>query len=92
MKVVVLYRPDSEFARQIEEFVHDLQTVHNVDEKHLEVLDYDSREGSATPSLYDIMTQPAILVIANDGSYVKHWDGRELPLMDEIVGYTFSYQ
>ena len=92
MKVLVLYRPNSEFARQIEEFVHGLQTQHNIDEQHLQVLDYDSREGSSTASLYDIMSQPAILVIANDGSYVKHWDGRELPLMSEVAGYTFSYQ
>ena len=92
MKVLVLYRPNSEYARSIEEFVHDLQTRHNIDERHLEVLDYDSREGAAMASLYDVMTHPAILVIANDGGYVKSWDGRSLPLLDEVAGYTFSYQ
>jgi hypothetical protein len=54
MKVLVLYRPNSELARQVEEFIHDLQTRHNVDERHLEILDYDSREGAATASLYDV--------------------------------------
>jgi len=92
MKVVVLYRPNSEFARAVEEFVHDLQTQHNVDERHLQVLDYDSRDGAATASLYDLMSQPAILVVGDDGGYVKHWEGSNLPLMDEVVGYTLSYQ
>ena len=92
MKVLVLYRPNSEFARSIEEFVHGLQTLHNVDERHLQVLDFDSREGAATASLYDVMGQPTILVIGDDGSYVKHWEGGDLPLMEEVAGYTLSYQ
>lgn len=91
MKVLVLYRPNSEFARPIEEFVRGLQTVHNLNEHQLEVLDYDSREGAAMASMYDLMTQPAILIIGNDGGYVKHWEGAELPLMDEVAGYTLSY-
>jgi hypothetical protein len=92
MKVLVLYRPNSEFARQVEEFVHDLQERHNVDERHLEVLDYDSREGSATASLYDVMAQPSIVVVGDDGAYVKSWQGTELPLLEEVAGYTVSYQ
>jgi len=92
MKVLVLYRPDSEFARQVEEFIHDLRTRHNVDEHHLEVLDYDSREGAATASLYDVMAQPSIVVVGDDGAYVKSWQGSELPLLDEVAGYTLSYE
>jgi len=92
MKVLVLYRPNSEFARGVENFVRDLQTQHNVDERHLEVLDYDTRDGSSTASLYDIMAQPAILVVNDDGSYVKQWTGSDLPLVEEVAGYVFSYQ
>jgi hypothetical protein len=57
----------------------------------MEVLDYDSREGSAMASMYDLMTQPAILIIGDDGGYVKHWEGTALPLMDEVAGYVVSY-
>jgi hypothetical protein len=91
MKVLVLYRPGSEFARNVEEFLRDLREIHNLDERDLRVLDYDSREGSATASMYDIMSQPAILVTANDGGYVKHWEGSSLPLMDEVASYIYSY-
>jgi hypothetical protein len=92
MKVIVLYRPRSEFARQVEEFVRGLQTQHGLDDRRLEVLDYDSREGAATASLYDLMTQPSILVIGDDGGYVKDWQGSALPLMGDVAGYLFNYQ
>ncbi len=90
--MLVLYRPNSEYARLVEEFVRDLQTRHGVDEHHLQVLDYDSREGYSTASLYDIMSQPAILILGSDGSYIKHWQGSELPRLDEVAGYVFSLQ
>jgi len=92
MKLLVLYRPNSEFARQVEGFVRDLQTMHNIDERHVQVLDFDSREGSATASLYDLMSQPAILVIGDDGGYVKDWQGPDLPLLSEVAGYIIQYQ
>lgn len=92
MKLLVLYRPNSEYARRVEEFVHDLQTRHGIDENHLEMLDVDSRDGTAIASLYDIVTQPSILVTNDDGSYIKHWEGANLPLQDEVAGYVFSYQ
>lgn len=91
MKVLVLYRPNSEFARRVEEFIHDLRERHNIDERQLEVLDYDSREGAATASLYDVMAQPCIVVVGDDGGYVKSWQGSDLPLLEEVAGYTLTY-
>lgn len=90
MKVLVLYRPNSEYARTVEVFVRDLQTQHNITERQLEVLDYDSRDGAAEASLYDLMSQPAILVVNDDGSYVKDWQGSALPLVEEVASYLFS--
>jgi hypothetical protein len=92
MKVLVLYRPNSEFARPVEEFVRELQKRYDIDERRLQVLDYDSREGGAIASLYDIMTQPAIMVIGDDGGYIKHWQGRDLPLLDEVASYAVAMQ
>ena len=91
MKVVVLYRPDSELARTIESFLRGLREMHDIDDRHLQVLNYDSREGSATANLYDIMSQPAILIVGDDGAYVKHWEGSDLPLQEEVAGYVYSY-
>lgn len=86
MKVLILYRPNSEHGRRIEEFVHDYQARHAAE--HLEVIDVDSRDGSATASLYDVMQYPAILVLRLDGYPQKVWQGEQLPLMDEVAAYA----
>ena len=88
MKVIVLYRPNSEHARQIETFIQDYHNQHG--NARLEVLDIDSREGSALASLYDIMRYPTILALANDGMVLKTWEGDALPLMDEVAYYTMA--
>ena len=86
MKVVVLYRPDSEHGRLTEEFIHNFQQLS--DPQRLEILNIDSRDGSALASLYDIMQYPAVLVIGFDGSLHKSWVGDTLPLIDEVVAYS----
>lgn len=90
MKLLVLYRPRSEIARLVEEFLRELRQTHDLDNRRLEILDYDSREGSATASIYDIMAQPAFLIVHDDGSYVKHWEGSALPLQDEVASYIYD--
>lgn len=87
MKVVVLYRPNSEHGRLVETFVHDYQAAHD---GHLEVLNVDSRDGDATASLYDIMQYPAILVLRDDGQVLKSWEGESLPMMSEVAYYTYT--
>lgn len=58
----------------------------------LEILDIDSRDGSAVASLYDVMEYPAILALRNDGSLLKSWGGESLPLMDEVAYYTYAQE
>jgi hypothetical protein len=70
----------------VEEFIRDYQSRHQTD--HVEPVDIDTREGIALASLYDIMQYPAIMVIQNDGSVQKVWQGDALPLMDEIASYV----
>jgi hypothetical protein len=88
MKLVVLYRPESEYSRSIEEFVTTYKRWHEAD--RLELLNYDSREGSAAASLYDIVQQPAILALRDDGSVLKVWEGSSLPLQEEVAAYSYS--
>lgn len=90
MRVVVLYRPNSDHGRIVEAFIRDFKYQHEFDANHLEVKDIDTREGGALASLYDILNYPAILILADDGSLVKDWQGGDLPLMEEIVGYLYN--
>lgn len=87
----MFYRPNSEHSRVVEDFIRDLQRQHGLESNHLEILDVDSRDGSATASLYDVVAYPAIIATADDGSILKSWDDGQLPLMNEVVGYTFAY-
>jgi hypothetical protein len=88
MRLVVLYRPESEFARGVEEFIDSYKRWHEAG--RLEIVNYDSRDGTAMASLYDIVQQPAILAIREDGSVLKTWQGEVMPLMDEVASYSYS--
>ena len=70
-----------EYVREFEQRYHDVR---------LEALNVDSREGSATASLYDVMQYPAILVLQLDGYVQNLWQGEPLPLMDEVFAYAQS--
>jgi len=89
MKVLILYRPNSEHATTVESFVRDFQHQHDIGNK-LELVSVDTRDGSATASLYDIWSFPAILALGDDGSMMNMWQGERLPLMDEVLGYIHS--
>lgn len=91
MKVLVFYRPNSEHARRVEEFVHDLQRRHDIDDRHLQIYNIDTREGASMAALYDVMAYPSLFVVGDDGGYVKSWTDGQLPLMDEVASYTFAY-
>ena len=84
----MLYRPESEYSRGVEEFITNYKRWHQADK--LEILNYDSRDGTATASLYDVMQQPAILALRDDGSVLKSWEGDTMPLMDEVAAYTYA--
>jgi len=86
MKVLILYRPQSEYARRVEEFTHDFKRQYP--DKPIDVEDIDTREGSAMASIYDLMTQPAVLALKDDGQVVQSWIGDQMPLMNEIAYYA----
>ena len=81
----MLYRPNSESARKVEEFAHDLEHQHKA---RIDLVSLDTRDGSSTASLYDVMQNPAILVLGNDGRLIKDWQGSTMPLMSEVSYYT----
>lgn len=54
----------------------------------LDVQNIDSKEGSATASIYDVITYPGILALRNDGAASAIWQGADLPLIDEVAGYV----
>jgi hypothetical protein len=84
MKAVMLYRPDSEASRTVEEYVRDFEHSRG---RQIELVSLNTREGVATASLYDMMQSPGLLVLRDDGQLVRDWQGAPLPLMNELAGY-----
>ena len=87
MKVVVLYRPNSEHERPVSEFTREFERRFHGQEE-LQLVNIDSRDGNATAMLYDIVRYPAILVIQNDGYLQKSWEGEQFPMLDEVFSYA----
>lgn len=85
----MLYRPNSDHARDVETFFRDFQRLHDFGTNKVELVSVNTRDGAATASLYDILAYPAVLAIANDGAVLNVWPGPQLPLMDEVVGYMY---
>lgn len=84
MKVVIIYRPKSEHALAVEDYLREFyrRTGHKI-----ETIDIDSKEGLRMAGLYDIMQHPAILAMSNDGKLMQSWVGENLPLIDNVMGY-----
>lgn len=89
MKLLVFYRQNSEEARTVEEYLHDLVRMHDIREQDIKIMDPNTREGSTEASLYDVLSYPGIVATDNYGGYIYSWSGG-LPLMDELIGYTMS--
>ena len=81
MKVVVIYHPDSDHSRAVEEFARNFTRQA---ERKLELVSLESREGSAMASLSDATTYPTILALQDDGQLLGMWQGKVLPLINEV--------
>ncbi len=89
MKVLILYRPNSEHARTVETFVGDFQRQHDLGRK-VELVSVNTRDGAATATLYEVFAFPAVMAVADDGRLLNLWQGEPLPLMDEVAGYAYG--
>ena len=85
MKVVILYHPESEYARSVLIFKRDYEKLTS---KQVELLSLETPEGDDMAKLYGITQYPAIVVCSDNGELQKLWEGDSLPLISEVVSYT----
>lgn len=85
MKVVVLYHPKSDHATVVESFARDYSRQVG---RKLELISLDSRDGSSTATLYDVVQYPAILALSDAGEVLRMWQGPILPLINELSYYS----
>ena len=85
MRVLVLYRPESDHGRLVDDFVSSFNS--SGIPGRLEIVNIDTREGSSTAVLYDVNRYPAVLVLRDDGILQHQWVGLDLPLVNEVEAY-----
>ncbi len=85
MRVMVLYRDQTDYARTVIDFLHDFshQTGHE-----LEVLDPDSAEGMLFCDTYGIVDYPTVIAMSDDGVMQNTWSGLPLPTISEVSYYN----
>ena len=85
MKVTVIYKPQSEHARAVEEYLRDFSR-RTGDE--LETLDPETPDGATLCRTYDIVEYPTIIARSDDGQMQNSWRGLPLPTISEVSYYS----
>lgn len=85
MKIVILYHPNSDHARKIEDYARDFS--HQYGHK-LDLISLETTQGAEKARTYDIVRYPAVMAMSDSGELLKAWQGPVLPLMNEVSFYT----
>jgi len=85
MKVLLIFRPNSEHERQALDYMRDFAAQTG---KKLPTLDPDSPQGAEVCELYGIMQFPAILATDNEGHIQNLWLSDQLPTFSELSYYV----
>jgi hypothetical protein len=86
MKILILYKPKSEHATRVEQFVRDYEKQDA--SRKIELLDADTVEAIEKAKIYDIVQYPAVIASRDSGEMVQYWQGENLPLMSELAYYN----
>ena len=83
MRVVCVWRRESDYGRMMEEWLTEFEQRTGVE---VENVNPDDRDGSGFCQAYDVVEYPTLLALDDDGAVLEMWKGRELPTFDQ-VGY-----
>ena len=85
MKAVVLYKENSDHAREVFDYLRDFERQTG---KKLEEIDPEKRENIGFVETYDIVEYPTILALTDNGQVINMWRGRPLPAINEVSFYA----
>ena len=85
MRVAVVYRYESDHAREVIDYLRDFnrQTGHELEE-----IDPDTPGGSGFCRVYDIVEYPTVVALSGSGQLQNMWRGRPLPTISEVSYYV----
>jgi len=85
MRVVVVWRDNTEYARGVITFLDDFARQTG---RSLEQLDPDTKDGISFCRAYDIIEYPSVIALSNDGQMQQLWNGATLPTISEVSYYV----
>lgn len=85
MRVVVVYKDQTDYARQVEDYMFDFKRLTGHD---LEVINPETRDGIGFCETYDIVEYPTIVALSDSGQMQNMWRGLPLPTMSEVSYYV----
>lgn len=85
MRVVCLYKRETDYGREVEDYLNDLSRMATKTE--VEVQDPETIEGEMIARARDVVRYPAFLALDGNGSVVQEWIGLPLPPLDEMAYY-----
>lgn len=85
MRVVVVTKDNTDYARQVSDYLRDFKSQTG---RELETLDPETRDGIGFCTTYDIMYYPSIIALSDDGQVQNKWLGLPLPTISEVSFYV----
>lgn len=85
MKVVVISKDNTDYARTVTDYLRDFkrQTGHD-----LEIMDPETPDGVSFCRAYDILEFPTLVALSDDGHMQNQWRGLPLPTISEVSYYV----
>ena len=81
MRVVIIWREDTDYARDVIEWLHEFE--HRTG-KQPESFSPDSADGESICRTYDVVEYPTILAFDNEGKLLQEWCGMNPSLPRKI--------
>jgi len=88
MRVVVIWRDESDYGRSVAEWLHDCERRVGAAP---ESLSPDEPAGESICKSYDIVEYPTMIALDDEGRVLQMWRGRELPRIDDVAYYLLEH-
>ena len=88
MRVVSIWREESDYARTVIEWLHDCERRVG---RAPESFSPDEGEGESLCRSYDIVEYPTMLALGDDGKVLQEWRGADMPRIDDVSYYLLEH-
>ena len=84
MRVVMVYKYESDHAREVLDYLRDVKRQTGYD---IEEMEPETRDGAGFCRTYDIVEYPTLVALDDQGTLQHMWRGRPLPTISEVSYY-----